>query len=137
MTLADVAGDLGATPANARLNLDVLDPTLERVRNGVMERDDYTQVYVDALCILSVTSRLRAESSKIALRRADDAVGESDGRGVAAEAADVANSARVAATGGIPARAQRGIVAEALQEVIARGRDLRARVVAAALEARR
>ena len=76
--------------------------------------------------------------SEAALRGADDAVGERDaGPAAAAEAADVANSARVAATGAEPAGADRGIVAEALEEAVARGRDVCARGVARALEAGR
>jgi len=54
VALADVAGDLGVTPEDLRLNLDLLDPTLERVRSGVLDRDAFTEVYVESLCVLSV-----------------------------------------------------------------------------------
>ncbi len=80
---------------------------------------------------------IRSCASKATLRRADDAVGERDGRAVAAEAADIAHPARVAATSGVPAGAAHGVVGEALQEAVARSGDVCTGTIAGALQAAR
>jgi mono/diheme cytochrome c family protein len=52
MTLADAAGDLGLTPEDLRNDLNLLQPELSVLDTGVIDRDDFTQFYVDSLCIL-------------------------------------------------------------------------------------
>ena len=51
--LADAAGDLGLTPDDLRDNLDLLNPVLSVLRTDTLDRDDFTAVYIDSLCILS------------------------------------------------------------------------------------
>jgi hypothetical protein len=53
VTLADAAGDLGVTPADLADSLDLLDPTLTILRRGNLDRDDFTQFYIESLCELS------------------------------------------------------------------------------------
>jgi len=53
MRLADAAGDLGLTPDLLDENLQLINPALNVLDNGVLDRDDFTQFYVDSLCILS------------------------------------------------------------------------------------
>jgi len=53
MRLADAAGDLGLTPDDLDDNLDLLDPVLSTLDRNTIDRDDFTAVYVDSLCILS------------------------------------------------------------------------------------
>jgi hypothetical protein len=53
ISIKDAAGDLGLTPADLKDNLDLLDPVLSVLNRGTLDRDDFTQVYVDSLCILS------------------------------------------------------------------------------------
>jgi hypothetical protein len=53
MRLEDAAGDLGLTPDELGENLDLLDPVLSTLDRGVIDRDDFTAVFVDSLCILS------------------------------------------------------------------------------------
>jgi serine/threonine-protein kinase len=59
LTIADVAGDLGVTPDELDGDLDLLDPVLSVLgsgRNtlgGTLDRDDFTAVFVDSLCVMS------------------------------------------------------------------------------------
>jgi len=56
MRLADAAGDLGLTPAQLTRNLQLINPALTVLDNGVLDRDDFTQFFADSLCILSVVN---------------------------------------------------------------------------------
>jgi mono/diheme cytochrome c family protein len=56
MRLADAAGDLGLTPAALERNLQLINPALLVLDNGVLDRDDFTQFYVDSLCILNAVN---------------------------------------------------------------------------------
>jgi len=56
MRLNDAAGDLGLTPAQLTRNLQLINPALTVLDNGVLDRDDFTQFYVDSLCILSAVN---------------------------------------------------------------------------------
>jgi len=56
MKLNDAAGDLGLTPAQLDRNLQLINPALNVLGNGVLDRDDFTQFYIDSLCILSVVN---------------------------------------------------------------------------------
>jgi serine/threonine-protein kinase len=51
--IQDAAGDLGLTPDDLEENLDLLDPVLSTLDRGTIDRDDFTAVFVDSLCILS------------------------------------------------------------------------------------
>ena len=53
LRLADAAGDLGVTPDELEQDLDLLDPTLAILDRGSIDRDDFTAVYIDSLCIMS------------------------------------------------------------------------------------
>jgi hypothetical protein len=53
LRIADVAGDLGVTPEDLDGNLDLLDPTLAVLELGTIDRDDFTAVFVDSLCVMS------------------------------------------------------------------------------------
>jgi len=59
LTLADVAGDLGVTPDELDGDLDLLDPVLSvlgsgrNTTGGTLDRDDFTAVFVDSLCVMS------------------------------------------------------------------------------------
>jgi len=53
MRIADAAGDLGVTPNELQDNLDLLDPVLSTLDRGVIDRDDFTAVFIDSLCIMS------------------------------------------------------------------------------------
>ncbi len=53
MSLADAAGDLGLAPDDLEANLNLLDPRLTVLRRGTIDRDDFTQLYVASLCVLS------------------------------------------------------------------------------------
>jgi hypothetical protein len=53
MRLEDAAGDLGLTPDELGDNLDLLDPVLSTLDKGSIDRDDFTAVFVNSLCILS------------------------------------------------------------------------------------
>jgi hypothetical protein len=53
MRVEDAAGDLGLTPDELSDNLDLLDPVLSTLDRGSIDRDDFTAVFVDSLCILS------------------------------------------------------------------------------------
>lgn len=54
LRLADAAGDLGLTGDELERELNILQPELQVLRNGVLDRDDFTQFYVDSLCKLQV-----------------------------------------------------------------------------------
>jgi mono/diheme cytochrome c family protein len=53
MTLKDAAGDLGLTPDELGRNLQLLDPVLSVLRQGTLDRDDFTALFVASLCTLS------------------------------------------------------------------------------------
>jgi len=53
MRIEDAAGDLGLTPDELADAIDLLDPTLTVLERGTLDRDDFTNVFVDSLCILS------------------------------------------------------------------------------------
>jgi len=53
LRIEDVAGDLGVTPDDLDDNLDLLDPVLAVLERGTVDRDDFTAVYVNSLCIMS------------------------------------------------------------------------------------
>jgi mono/diheme cytochrome c family protein len=54
--LADAAGDLGLRPEQLEDNLQLINPALNVLDNGVLDRDDFTQFYIDSLCILSLVN---------------------------------------------------------------------------------
>ncbi len=54
VTLNDAAGDLGVSPEFLDDNLNVLDPALQVLAEDRLDRDDFTQFYVNSLCLLSV-----------------------------------------------------------------------------------
>jgi hypothetical protein len=56
LALADAAGDLGVTPDFLETNLNELDPVLGILDSSRIDRDDFTAVYVNSLCILSVVN---------------------------------------------------------------------------------
>ena len=56
MTLADAAGDLGVTPDVLEGELNDLDPSLNILEQSRLDRDDFTAVYVNSLCILSIVN---------------------------------------------------------------------------------
>jgi mono/diheme cytochrome c family protein len=51
--LATAAGDLGVTPEDLENNLQLLQPEVNTLRTGTIDRDDFTQFYVNSLCELS------------------------------------------------------------------------------------
>jgi mono/diheme cytochrome c family protein len=51
--LKDAAGDLGLTPDDLLNNLDLLNPVASVLRTGTLDRDDFTNIYIDSLCVLS------------------------------------------------------------------------------------
>jgi len=53
MTINDVAGDLGVTADQLLNDLNDLDPTLAVLKRGTVDRDDFTAVFVNSLCIES------------------------------------------------------------------------------------
>jgi len=55
MRLEDAAGDLGLTPDELSRNLNDLNPVLSTLDRNTIDRDDFTAVFVDSLCILSTT----------------------------------------------------------------------------------
>ncbi len=55
MRLADAAGDLGVTPAALSDNLVNLSPNAQALLQGSLDRDDFTDLFVDSLCRLSLT----------------------------------------------------------------------------------
>jgi hypothetical protein len=54
VTLATAAADLYLTPEELRENLSVLDPALGVLDGGAVDRDDFTTLYVNSLCVLGV-----------------------------------------------------------------------------------
>jgi hypothetical protein len=54
MIIKDAAGDLGLTPQELEENLNLLNPALGVLDDGSLDRDDFTQFYVDSLCRLTV-----------------------------------------------------------------------------------
>jgi len=63
VTLADAAGDLGLSPDELDQNINLLDPVLAvlgssraRPAGGSLDRDDFTQQYLGALCELQQSS---------------------------------------------------------------------------------
>jgi hypothetical protein len=56
MELNDVAGDLGYTPEQLQRDIRELNEAVQVIDavNGSIDRDDFTQFYVNSLCILSV-----------------------------------------------------------------------------------
>jgi len=56
MSLKDAAGDLGLTPDDLQRNLRELDPVLQVLDRGVIDRDDFTAFYVNSLCLLSLSN---------------------------------------------------------------------------------
>jgi hypothetical protein len=53
ISIKDAAGDLGLTPNELQDNLDLLNPVLSVLDRGTLDRDDFTALFVDSLCILS------------------------------------------------------------------------------------
>jgi hypothetical protein len=51
--IEDAAGDLGLTPDDLRESLELLNPVLQVLDRGTLDRDDFTNVYIDSLCRLS------------------------------------------------------------------------------------
>ena len=51
--IEDAAGDLGLTPDQLKDNLQLLDPVLQVLDKGTLDRDDFTNIYIQSLCILS------------------------------------------------------------------------------------
>jgi mono/diheme cytochrome c family protein len=54
MSLEDAAGDLGLRPEELEGELNILNPALQVLEDGVVDRDDFTQFYVDSLCRLQI-----------------------------------------------------------------------------------
>jgi mono/diheme cytochrome c family protein len=52
--LETAAGDLGLTPEELERELNILNPALSVLRDSRIDRDDFTQFYVDSLCELQV-----------------------------------------------------------------------------------
>lgn len=53
LVLEDAAGDLGILIDDLRDDLDLLNPRLAILERATIDRDDFTQLYVESLCILS------------------------------------------------------------------------------------
>jgi len=53
VTLARAAGDLGLPPSELKDNLDLLNPVASVLRASTLDRDDFTGIFIDSLCILS------------------------------------------------------------------------------------
>ncbi len=51
--IEDAAGDLGLTPDELADNIDLLNPVLAVLDRGSLDRDDFTDVFVDSLCRIS------------------------------------------------------------------------------------
>jgi len=54
MFVAQAAGDLGVSADELLGELDNVDPSLLTLDGGSVDRDDFTAVYIDALCVMSV-----------------------------------------------------------------------------------
>jgi mono/diheme cytochrome c family protein len=61
--LEDAAGDLGLRPEELEQNLNDLNPELQVLEQGSLDRDDFTQFYVDSLCILSIVNENQPEQA--------------------------------------------------------------------------
>jgi mono/diheme cytochrome c family protein len=48
--LEDAAGDLGVDASQLKDDLDLLNPVVSVLKNGTLDRDDWTNFYVDSLC---------------------------------------------------------------------------------------
>jgi len=55
VTLARAAGDLGLSATELKDNIDLLNPVASVLRNSTLDRDDFAGIFIDSLCILSVT----------------------------------------------------------------------------------
>jgi hypothetical protein len=56
LDLATAASELGVTPEVLRRNLALLDPALGVLRSIGIDRDDFTAVFEESLCILQIVS---------------------------------------------------------------------------------
>jgi hypothetical protein len=56
VTAATAAGDLFVTTEDLVNNLDLLDPALGVLADGFIDRDDFTALYLQSLCILGVVN---------------------------------------------------------------------------------
>jgi len=54
MQLEDAAGELGLSPDELNDNLNILNPALQVLNDGPLDRDDFTQFFVDSLCRLQI-----------------------------------------------------------------------------------
>ncbi|HEU4576855.1 MAG TPA: cytochrome c [Polyangiaceae bacterium] len=63
VTLADAAGDLGVTPDDLADALNDLDPSLAVLERTTVDRDDFTEVYLDSLCELTFTLENQPEAA--------------------------------------------------------------------------
>jgi mono/diheme cytochrome c family protein len=54
LRVEDAAGDLGLTADELADNLTLLNPVLQVLDRGTLDRDDFTDVFVDSLCRLSI-----------------------------------------------------------------------------------
>jgi hypothetical protein len=52
VTLGAAASDLAMTPDELRDNLNLLDPALAVLRNGTMDRDEFSRLFVNTLCLV-------------------------------------------------------------------------------------
>ena len=52
LDIADAAGDLGLTPADLERDITLLNPVLQVLRGGTVDRDDFTAKYIESLCDL-------------------------------------------------------------------------------------
>jgi hypothetical protein len=71
MFLKDAAGDLGLTPDELEENLNLLNPALGVLDDGTLDRDDFTQFYVDSLCILQLVGENQPDPNLCAQVAAD------------------------------------------------------------------
>ncbi|MEY2935197.1 MAG: Serine/threonine-protein kinase pkn1 [Pseudomonadota bacterium] len=60
--LADAAGDFGVTPAELTDTLNLLEPEFAVLRRGTLDRDDFTNLYVEALCEMTSVLENRPEA---------------------------------------------------------------------------
>lgn len=56
LDLASAAGELGVTPDELRGNLSLLDPSLAVLRELTIDRDDFTAVFEESLCIMQLVA---------------------------------------------------------------------------------
>lgn len=63
MNLKVAAGDLGLSADELDRELALLDPVLGVLRDGTIDRDDFTAQYVESLCILNNVNRNRPEQA--------------------------------------------------------------------------